>query len=226
MTESESNELIEKMQNESIRSRVELHRRNNVRVCSCVENMYLSGRERASFSGPRGLAPFEALSVASESYDEQREKYYTSLAKAEAIRKEHIAPNKASNLSMFMLLCEANIYRSENYILPSTVIHVVRDIQAKAQKPASPLVPECKLYHARLATCALGRFTYLCSAMEQIGYMERFSYDSGKIAKYKGRLDLALKEYAEHSQTGGKRSYRKRSRRNKAKKAKKTRKLK
>lgn len=171
--------------------------------------------------------------VKDESYDEQREKYYTSLAKAEAIRKEHIAPNKASNLSMFMLLCEANIYRSENYILPSTVIHVVRDIQAKARKPASPLVPECRLYHARLATCALGRFTYLCSAMEQIGYMERFSYDSGKVAKYKGRLELALKEYAEHSQSGGKRSYSKRSygkrsysKRYRRNKAKKTRKLK
>ena len=63
MTECESNELIEKMQNESIRSRVELQRRNNVRVCSCVETMYFSGRERASFSGPRGLTPFEALFV-------------------------------------------------------------------------------------------------------------------------------------------------------------------
>ena len=61
MTECESNELIEKMQNESIRSRVELQRRNNVRCC--VETMYFSGRERARFSGPRGLTPFEALFV-------------------------------------------------------------------------------------------------------------------------------------------------------------------
>ena len=147
-------------------------------------------------------------SLGNKTYDEQRELYYSSLGKAETIKKSHIKPNKESNLSMFLLLCEANIYRSENYILPSTVIHVVRDIQAKAPRPSSPNDPKCTLYHVTLSTCALGKFTYLSSAMEQIGYMERFSYDDAKVKKYKDRFDKAIAEY---SQKGGRRrqSYKK-----------------
>jgi len=144
-------------------------------------------------------------SLGHETYDQQRERYYSSLGKAEEIKKSHVKPNKESNLAMFLLLSEANIYRSENYILPSTVIHVVRDIQAKAPKPSTPNSPECSLYHVTLSTCALGKFTYLCSAMEQIGYMERFSYDQAKVKKYGDRLNKAMAEY---SQKGGKRSNR------------------
>ena len=44
--------------------------------------------------------------------------------------------------------------------------------------------------------------------MEQIGYMERFSYDDAKVKKYKDRFDKAIAEY---SQKGGRRrqSYKK-----------------
>jgi hypothetical protein len=136
------------------------------------------------------------------SYDTQRETYYTYLRKAEEINKRHISPNKQSNLEMFLALSYANIFRSENYIIPSTVIHIVRDVQAKSPKPESSLSPECKPYHVRLASCALGPFTYLCSAMEQIGYMERFSYDKAKLEKYKERFDMAMERY---TTKGGKR---------------------
>lgn len=159
-------------------------------------------------------AKAKMASIGNETYDQQRELYYSSLGKAEEIKKSHVKPNKQSNLSMFLLLCEANIYRSENYILPSTVIHVVRDIQAKAPQPSSPNDPKCGLYHVTLSTCALGKFTYLSSAMEQIGYMERFSYDPAKVKKYKDRFDKAMGEY---SQKGGKRRARKTKRNRRAK---------
>jgi hypothetical protein len=71
------------------------------------------------------------------------------------------------------------------------VIHVVRDIQAKAPRPANR-VKECPLFKSKIASCPLGKFTYLCSALEQIGYMKRFEGDQKKQVKYGTRLEDAI----------------------------------
>ena len=139
-------------------------------------------------------------------YDQRRETYYKLLAKAENLRLSQIKPTKESHLAVFLLLCEANIYRSENYILPSTVIHVVRGLQANEKKPLEP-DQECNLYHARIATCTLNKKSYLFSALEQLGFMERFSYDEAKFKKYEHRYLDAMRGF--DTLIGGARSRRK-----------------
>jgi hypothetical protein len=142
-----------------------------------------------------------------------REKeYYTLLRKAEELRDSLSVPGlsdeqkNAKTYEIFIALCNANIYRSENYILPSTVIHVVRDIQAKAPRPVNR-VKECPLFKSKIASCPLGKFTYLCSALEQIGYMKRFEGDQKKQVKYGTRLEDAVQRI-EMGQIGGRRQRR------------------
>ena len=140
--------------------------------------------------------------------DQRRETYYELLAKAENLRLQ-IEATKESHLAVFLLLCEANIYRSENYMLPSTVIHVVRGLQAKEEKPLHP-GQECNLYHARIATCTLNKKSYLFSALEQLGFMERFLYDEAKFKKYQHRYLNAMIEFdKDKTMNGGARSRRK-----------------
>lgn len=143
--------------------------------------------------------------IGSMSYDQQREQYYIYLGEAEKIRNSVPVLSQDIALKVFLAMCKANLFRSENYILPSTVIHIVRDIQAKAPQP-NRNDPRCNLYHAKLSTCAVGRFAYLASAMEQLGYLKRFSYDSDKVIKYGDRLEAALKKY--DSMKGGRRKTR------------------
>ncbi len=128
-------------------------------------------------------------SVKSLSYDAMREKYYMALQRAESARDAKQNSETNRHIETFLALADANMYRSENYILPSTVIHVVRDIQAKSPAPESK---QCELFSVKLASCALGRFTYLCSALEQLGYRLRFRDQPAKIAKYQERMDNAL----------------------------------
>jgi hypothetical protein len=142
-------------------------------------------------------------------YDARREKYYTLLGQAEEMRLSQIRPTKEAHLAVFLLLCEANIYRSENYILPSTVIHVVRGLQAKEAKP-SRSDPTCRPYHVRVATCNLDKTAYLFSALEQLGFMERFLLDEAKFQKYQQRYLNAMIEFdKDRAMAGGARSRRK-----------------
>lgn len=127
-------------------------------------------------------------------YDQRREKYYELLGQAEEMRLSQIRPTKEAHLAVFLLLCEANIYRSENYILPSTVIHVVRGLQAKEAKPGRS-DPTCRPYHVRVATCNLDKTAYLFSALEQLGFMERFLLDEAKFQKYQQRYLNAMIEF-------------------------------
>ena len=157
-------------------------------------------------------------------YNEKREAYYNYLDIAEELNLRHGAnsPTYQNNLQMYLALCQANLYRTENYVLPSTVIHVVREIQGGSPKPTRPNVT-CKPYHVRLATCALGPFTYLCSAMEQIGYWERFSSDPAKVQKYKERFENAIAHYGELQKGGVRRRCKRPIKTRRQKNSKKTR---
>jgi hypothetical protein len=141
------------------------------------------------------------------SQEQRQEQYYMLLRKAEEQRDRlqtpNLSPEEINRITydIFMALCNANIYRSENYILPSTVIHVVRDIQAKAPMPSNRS-RNCPIFKSKIASCPMGVFTYLCSAMEQLGYMKRFEGNEKKQAKYRPRFEDALRRI-ETGQVGG-----------------------
>jgi len=84
-------------------------------------------------------------------------------------------------------LGEANLYREENYILPSTVIHVVRCEQAKENGDS------CIPIILKSACCSLSSFVYILSGIEQLGYLLH-NLDQDKVTcnipagKYFGRL--------------------------------------
>ena len=64
----------------------------------------------------------------------------------------------------------ANFYRAESYLIPPTIIHVVRILQQNEN------TDKCK-YDAVFPSCAINsmtEFSYKCSAFEQLGYMIRF----------------------------------------------------
>jgi hypothetical protein len=143
--------------------------------------------------------------VNSLDYAAARETYYKYLGDAEDLKASPLKSGETDeqrHLAVFLSLAHANLFRAENYVLPSTVIHIVRDIQAKSPTPQDD---QCLPYHVKLASCALGEFTYLCSALEQIGYMQRFAGDPAKVAKYKDRLDVAMDRYEAAKKKGGRR---------------------
>jgi hypothetical protein len=71
---------------------------------------------------------------------------------------------------LILLLSEANLYRQENYVLPTTVIHIVKILQGPKN---SYFKRNCKDYIKIDPSCALTeKSIYLLSAIEQLGYME------------------------------------------------------
>ena len=131
-------------------------------------------------------------------YNEKREHYYRHILEAENLRNTHLddSINLKVTMNIFIALAHATIYRAESYVLPSTVIFIVRDIQAGSLPPTSRT---CKPYDVMRASCALGKFTYICSALEQLGYMERFKMNPKKFAKYKKRFAMSMQHYLDDS---------------------------
>lgn len=130
--------------------------------------------------------------------EEKREAYYTYLKEAEKLRDTNFPSPVEKTKAVFLALCHANIYRNENYILPSTVIHVVRDIQAGSPKPSQPET-QCSSFKVKLASCALGQFTYLCSALEQLGYMHKYMNVPAKYKKYYSRYMDAMSRITDNN---------------------------
>jgi hypothetical protein len=116
-----------------------------------------------------------------------REDYYTALADAEELRESGHVDNHAATLKLYLLLAKANTFRHENYILPSTVIHVVRTIQVHSPKVKQE-DSRCLPYSVRLASCSLGPFAYLCSGLEQLGYALHAA-DSGDCKRFDKYID-------------------------------------
>jgi hypothetical protein len=133
---------------------------------------------------------------------ETRETYYKELKAAEDLRikinimlnPENLDKELTNQLlsELVIHLSNANLYREENYILPTTVVHVVKTEQAKEGGKG-----DCKPLLIKLAFCSLSPFVYFLSAIEQLGYMlfnlsESDSKCSLSAAKYFGRLVRAL----------------------------------
>lgn len=136
--------------------------------------------------------------------DATRETYYLELRQAEVfqVQIKKIIESKTLNkielnnlLGKVMIhLGEANLYREENYILPSTVIHIVKIEQGK-NNSSGPCIPLL----SKIAKCSLNSFIYILSAIEQLGYLQQNLAEEKAIcslpgSKYFGRLLRAINQ--------------------------------
>jgi hypothetical protein len=188
-------------------------------------------------------------------YEEQRYAYYAKVNAAEIIKFEKTKNLKSLNsddiCSIMILIGDALTYRMESYTCSPTVVHVVRILQASKEKREkyATLVPKeyCggEIQHLD-PFCSIGKYGYILSALEQMGYIYRFyltycqednnHYDSYKCLKkqkkYLERYDDALSHFSKHQVAGNrkrksnKKSKRRRIRKNKtSKRSRRTRRV-
>jgi hypothetical protein len=89
-------------------------------------------------------------------------------------------------------LAKSNLYRNDNYILICTAVFIVK-IEQGAEKKSG----ECHPILSQVAKCILSPFTYVLSAIEQLGYMQAQLLESPctvSAGKYFGRFIRSLKE--------------------------------
>lgn len=175
--------------------------RNGVSLDNEELNAYLAHFPDYPFVKQKGwkdAAKKKYETIQKKTFEEQRQNYYKALKAAEAIRAKAEGTHRPilpqEYWDMFFSLCEANLYRSENYILPSTVIHIVRGYQSgnplcDVEHPPPP-------YKVEAPECSLGDFTYFCSGIEQLGYKLRFKGDTKKEEKYGKRIENVMVKHA------------------------------
>ena len=190
---------------------------------------------------------YEFLSM---SYTEQRYAYYARVNVAEAMKFEKIKNLKSLSsddiCAIMKLIGDALTYRMESYTCSPTVVHVVRILQASEDQieKYKTLVPKeyCRGEIQHLDPfCSIGKYGYILSALEQMGYVYRFyltycqkdnsHYDSSKCArkkeKYMKRYDNALFFLKQKKQIAGrKRKSNKKSKRRRIRKTKRTKRTK
>jgi predicted nucleotidyltransferase len=148
---------------------------------------------RLSFMNGRDMA----LTYMRASYNESREIYYKKVNNAETlltpiriqinisqINNNNLVTNiskielkKKDVLECMKRIMESLIYRQESYVCPATITHVVRTIQVKSENndvcsfdtnTQQLVIPTNK------AICAIGKYGYIMSALEQYGFLIRF----------------------------------------------------
>jgi hypothetical protein len=150
------------------------------------------------------------------SYADAREIYYKLVEDAEKStqearttykqKKTNVDTNKICDI--MQNIGKALIYRAESYTCAPTVMHVVRVLQANKDQPEKykTTTPDyCKTKGLTEPLCDIGKYGYVISMLEQIGYINRFKItyclstghlDEGKCAKklkkYKERYDNAI----------------------------------
>jgi len=154
-------------------------------------------------------------------YNYGREKYYEFVNDAEITQQDakviinNVDKNHATSLNKRLVLDimkkigKALVYRAESYTCAPTVMFVVRILQAtkgdiSKYKTQTPVLCNFPLTNA---ICGIGRYGYLMSMLEQIGYLIRFDitycekkhYNAEKCkkkrTKYGERFDYALELY-------------------------------
>lgn len=164
-----------------------------------------------------------AIQYLASSSDDATRMYYTQLDKAEKfrnciIRKSNANSNPVFNaknkIKMLILDAIASIFRQENYVVFSSVLHVVRTIQASNKVTrnsynANELDAYCDTegkIRGFESFCTIGKYGYMISILEQLGYLIRFynTYNTSlenhcdskiylkKYNKYKARVDNAF----------------------------------
>lgn len=123
-----------------------------------------------------------------------REQYYLELSIAEEMETQaiiEIEEHKYNTLEITKIfgeimiqLAKANLYRSENYLIPSTTVQIVKIEQAKAIQSQT-----CDPILTKIANCSLSQFAYLLSAIEQLGYLQQ------KLIDYQDQCSLDANKY-------------------------------
>jgi hypothetical protein len=171
----------------------------------------------------------------SRSYNDAREIYYKLVEDAEKStqearttykeKKTNVDTNKICDI--MQKIGKALIYRAESYTCAPTVMHVVRVLQANKDQPEKykTTTPDyCKTKGLTEPLCDIGKYGYVISMLEQIGYINRFKITyclstghldeakcAKKLKKYKERYDNAITIYNTKKTfpvTGGKRKRR------------------
>lgn len=148
----------------------------------------------------------KAKAELTEAATASREVYYEKLAASELnsvmldnIYKTMPLPKQSANSligDLIILLGQSNLLREENYVLTTSVIHVVRIEQAGELEKN-----ECPAITTLMAKCSLSPYVYILSAIEQLGYLQQNLATSRRIcslpaSKYFGRLVRAIREAA------------------------------
>jgi hypothetical protein len=163
-------------------------------------------------------------------YECARERYYTLVQAAEVSIipiKQNIFPQSPSRqlqsmsnneittemvVEAMQKISHALVFRAESYTCAPTIMHVVRVLQSSKdlQEKYKTITPQWCADHEDIAEatviCKIGRFGYLMSMLEQLGYMYRFHLtycndhkDSEKCdkkkEKYQKRLNDAVMRY-------------------------------
>ncbi len=163
------------------------------------------------------------INYMSSSYADSREEYYKLVQTAEAsllAAKKQYFNTETVNMPNDELVnavksvSNALVFREESYINPSTVMHVVRVLQANANNPKKYETVEpsyCVTNRLTDAYCNIGQYGYIISMFEQLGYIYRFHitycvldppghYDAekcdAKTKKYMDRFKNAMTLYA------------------------------
>jgi hypothetical protein len=98
-------------------------------------------------------------------------------------------------VKIFFDIAKGDVLRPESYILPSTAIHVVDLEQLKDERGKNTSI---SAYFGTTPVTGVEQFTYIASAIEQLGYLEHY-HSEGEICnikgiKYVGRLIRALEK--------------------------------
>jgi len=97
--------------------------------------------------------------------------------------------------TIFFDIARGNIHRPESYLIPSTAIHVVDIEQLKDAREVNVSVSS---YFGKTPATGVEAFTYIASAIEQLGYLEHYhppgTLCSIKGIKYVGRMIRALEK--------------------------------
>ena len=148
-------------------------------------------------------------------YDAKRTKYYEALLAAET-KKFGVAPtfadaekltskeNNGIRCELINLIGRALAYRMESYAAAPTITHVVRILQAdktnaekyKTKTPEELCNGENKVQNS--AYCAIGKYGFVISILEQMGYMSRF-YKHYCVGDHpdKAKCDKKMKKYGD-----------------------------
>ena len=151
-------------------------------------------------------------------YDEQRAQYYEAVQVAETLKFAK-APTFAAAKSLdnnticelIVALGNALSYRMESYTASPTITHVVRILQANKEAvekyaTKSPIELCNGVEKGEDPYCAIGKYGFIISILEQIGYMYRFyehyCLEGGnpekcatKMKKYGNRYNDAFSSY-------------------------------
>jgi hypothetical protein len=151
-------------------------------------------------------------------YDAKRTKYYEALLAAET-KKFEVAPtfadaekliskeNNGIRCELINLIGRALAYRMESYAAAPTITHVVRIIQANSNNPENAEKYKTKTPEElcngenkvqNSAYCAIGKYGFVISILEQMGYMSRF-YKHYCVGAHndKAKCDKKMKKYGD-----------------------------